>query len=525
MISMVARGLASTLLAGLLTACVGQISDAGEPAESGRRGTEATPDEEVVATIEDLDVYSRLTKQEYRYVIRDLLAGVDEGRLEEVLRHVDSFDENNYSGYYKNYDPISVYPGLESAQLELARALATVFVESELFVELCASACAERVADRLLPRIWKRRVPSSERQELVDFYESFPAESRDYYFLLRVFASPYFHYKIFARSPVDADEANIKNAQLLSFAITGSYPDDELQADVDGGAIRWSHHVARLLEAHPTRFARLFVPQWLGMASSYESDEEYHGVPLTTVMVEPALIFAEALEGGAPISSLIALDFNMVNTTLAALYGAELDDAESGWRRQALIPTLFGTAAMSYLTVDHESGNPSPIRRGSYIVNHFLCRSIAFPPSEVQSEVDRVVNSAPEGLSPPERMAYFRSHATCAGCHEQFDPYGLALEEVGAFGEVRETYYTGDPIEASGTAGDITYTDSIDFSNQLAETRELNTCFASQVYSYLSTSPHVEANRDLTAREDELLSMSVSEIVAAMVLRALGEER
>ncbi|RLB54729.1 MAG: hypothetical protein DRJ42_08260 [Deltaproteobacteria bacterium] len=523
--------LASILAVGPLGACVGNISDVGgsgvtDDGTGPGRGGGPGGAGDALPTLDDLDVYSRLTKQEYRYVIGDLLVGAEPSRLAEALGQVDSFNENNYSGYYKNYDPISAYPGLEGAQLELARALATAFPDSLLFQELCPSNCAGNVADRLLPRIWKRRLATSERQELVDLYDSFPAEQRDFYFFLRVFASPHFHYKIFAASPEDPDEANIKNAQLLSYAITGSYPDAELQADVDSGAVaapgQWEHHVVRLLEAHPTRFSTLFVPQWLGMASSYESGETYHGVPLATVMTEPALIFSEALTEGLPISSLFDLDFNMVNPELAPLYGSEATEAGGAWERQALTQTLFATAAMSYLTVDHESNNPSPIRRGSYIVNHLLCMNIAFPPSAVQEEVDRIVSGAPEGLSPPERMAYFRSNPTCAGCHNQFDPYGLALEEVGALGEVRDTYYTGDPIEAFGTAGDITYTDSIDFSNQLAMTPTLNTCFASQVYSYLSSSPHVAANYDIREDEELLLTMSVSEIVARMVIRALG---
>ncbi|MCU0675900.1 MAG: hypothetical protein MUE69_24280 [Myxococcota bacterium] len=78
---------------------------------------------------------------------------------------------------------------------------------------------------------------------------------------------------------------------------------------------------------------------------------------------------------------------------------------ETGWGPIDLDATIFGSAAMSAMFVDHETGYPNPIRRGSYVVNRLLCRDIRFPSSAVQSEIDRILETVPEGLSPPERMA------------------------------------------------------------------------------------------------------------------------
>ena len=527
----------------LLTLCVsgchGEMTevDPGEAATESTEDSEETSAEEIkealreanLESFDGLDTYSRLTKQEYRYVISDLLVGVDDITRQRVLQRVETFNENNNAGFYKNYEPHATYPGLEITQLELASALADAFTTSDWFLQLCANDCASNLTSEFVPRVWKRRVSDDEARELREFYGSLPAENRDLLFLTRVFASPYFHHKIFSATFDDPSDRTVQRAHILSHLITGSFPDDELHAASRDGSLeeKWEEHIARLLDKHPDRFATLFVPQWLGFSSLRESLSTYYDVPLKTVMTEPALIFAELLKADAPIASLIALEdwveAARVFESLAQMYG--VDEAVSGWEKRKINDTLFGTAAFSYLTIDHESNYPSPIRRGSYIVNHLLCRDLQFPSSEVQSAVDRIVQSAPDGQSPPERMAYFREHAECAGCHNQFDFYGLALEQIGEFGEIRSEYYTGDPVEISGSAGGFDYENALDFTQQLAEHSAINTCFASQVYSYATANSHVAANFELQNVEAALATKSSKEIVTAMLLTAIGDPR
>ncbi|MEM9195433.1 MAG: DUF1592 domain-containing protein [Myxococcota bacterium] len=503
------------------------------------------------AAMDDVEVYSRLTKQEYRYVATDLLDGASGAAQASVARAIDALDENNYVGHFKNYSPIAVAPGVERAQLEIARTIARAFMESRLYHELCRASCPESLSAQLLPRLWKRRLSSDTVQQLIAFHQSFPPEDRDYYFLLRVFASPYFHYKIFdavprneaavaeggaavpetgAALPEDEAALHLKRAHLISFALAGSFPDAELWADAEKGALRtpddWKPHIERLLDRHHHRFSNLFLPSWLGLGSAAEINQEFHGVPMRPVVAEPVLVFSEVLREQRPISALIALDSNAVNDEVAGLYGARAEGPPvgeiPGWYRPQLTSSLFGTAALSYLTVDHETLNPSPIRRGSYVLNRLLCREIDFPSSALQGEVDRVVAAAPRDASPPERMAFFRSHAACAGCHNQIDPYGLALEEIGAFGVHRTAYYTGDPVEAHGTAGDIHYSSSLDFVTLLAASKELESCFSKQVYRYVSSEEGDHRRFDeLPFDEAASERRTAREIVVDMVLRSL----
>lgn len=517
------------LLALLAAACSGQISDVGGAPDDDRGPRPhggRDPEPLVLPSLGELSTYSRMTKPEYRAVATDLLVGVDETARRAVLSTVDDFAENNYAGFYQNHTFLQAEPRLASLQLAFATALARAFPSSELHAELCGSgrACGEAIVDELLPRIWKRAIPTDERAELLTLHAELPAEL----FFTRVFASPYFHFEIFEAEPSTPREVARKHAHLISFSLVGTFADAPLHADLEAGRLDgagrevWEPHVRRLLTTNPRRFAVLFLPQWLGMSSLYETDDVYEGVPLRVVMTEPARTFAALLTEGDTIASLLVPDTHQVEARLAALYGEELTADETGWGPIDLEATLFGTAAMSAMFVEHDTGFPNPIRRGSYVVNRLLCRDIRFPSSDVQSEIDSILESVPEGLSPPERMAYLRSHDTCAACHEQFDHHGLALEEIGALGAPMTTYYTGDPVDVRGTIGELEFESSVDYARQLGATRELQTCFAAQVHSYFSGGGHVEANRRLRGHADRYVDASIEDVVVEMALLALG---
>ncbi len=448
--------------------------------EANREGEINSPDpavprflhEEELPRTEDIAPYARLTRTEYRYVLVDLLAGAPVALRRAAFEAVEGLPQNTYEGYYNHYADINVGSQLAAHQWAIATATAAAFVQSNWYTRLCPSetVCVANVVAELLPRVWKRRLDVEEEADLVAFFGSLPAEGRMARFFSRVFLSPYFHFKIFPEAPATRDAENIKRAQLLSFALRGSFPDEELQQDVDSGEIdqpgRWQHHVNRLLNRDGLRFSVLFITQWLGLAPLYEADDTYREVSERAVMSEPARIFHEAMEEGRTIASFIRLPFNVVDGRTAPLYDSTHIGPE--WIREPHTATLFGTAALSRVYVDLESGNPSPIRRGSFVANRLLCHNLLFPDSSVQEEVDTVVDSAPEGLSPPERLAYFRSHDTCASCHAQFDPFGLALEDIGPEGEMRTNYYTGDLIEVEGEFEGQPYASSVEFAALLA---------------------------------------------------------
>lgn len=511
----------------LCIACDGNIGAVDDDPETNPIDPE-TPrwlHEGDLPTTDDVESYARLTRMEYRYVVGDLLVGAPPALRNAALESVENLAQNTYEGYYNNYAAINVGTQLAANQWAVARDTAAAFIESDWYRALCPTAdvCVGNVAGEMLPRIWKRRVSIEEEADLIALFDALPAEGRMARFFTRIFLSPYFHFKVFAESPASPDEVNIKRAQLLSFALRGSFPDDALQADVESGEIespgRWQNHINRLLTDYGLRFSTLFVTQWLGLAPLYEVDDSYQEVSERAVMSEPARIFHESMLDGTSIATFVNLNFNVVSGQTAPLYGSAHSDAE--WVREELTDTLFGTAALSRLYVDQESGNPSPIRRGSFVANRLLCRNLIFPDSSVQEEVDMVVDSVPEGLSPPERLAYFRTYDTCATCHVQFDPFGLALEDIGLQGELRSNYYTGDLIVVEGEFEGQSYNSSAEFAALLSQSEAFHHCFASQVHSYVTGAHHLDVFRSIS-RVSSRHNVPIGGLVSAITANALG---
>lgn len=511
----------------LCVACDGNIGAVDDDPETNPIDPE-TPrwlHEGDLPTTDDVESYARLTRMEYRYVVRDLLTGAPPALRNAALEAVENLAQNTYEGYYNNYAGINVGTQLAANQWAVATATAAAFIDSDWYRALCPTedVCVANIVSEMLPRIWKRRVSIEEEADLIALVDALPAEGRMARFFTRIFLSPYFHFKVFAESPETPDEVNIKRAQLLSFALRGSFPDDALQADVDSGEIespgRWQNHINRLLNDYGLRFSTLFVTQWLGLAPLYEVNDTYQEVPERAVMSEPARIFHESMLDGMSIAAFVNLNFNVVSGQTAPLYGSA--HTESEWVREEITDTLFGTAALSRLYVDQESGNPSPIRRGSFVANRLLCRNLIFPDSSVQEEVDMVVDSVPDGLSPPERLAYFRTYDTCATCHVQFDPFGLALEDIGLQGELRSNYYTGDLIVVEGDFEGQSYNSSAEFAALLSQSETFHHCFASQLHSYVTGAHHLDVFRSIS-RVSTLHNVPIGGLVSTITANALG---
>jgi len=100
------------------------------------------------------------------------------------------------------------------------------------------------------------------------------------------------------------------------------------------------------------------------------------------------------------------------------------------------------------LTALSVAGRTSPTVRGLYVLTRFLGTDAPPPPANVPALGER-----PGTMR--ERMMAHKVNPSCATCHAQFDPLGLALENFDATGAWRMND-GGLPIDASGTFMDGT---------------------------------------------------------------------
>jgi hypothetical protein len=117
---------------------------------------------------------------------------------------------------------------------------------------------------------------------------------------------------------------------------------------------------------------------------------------------------------------------------------------------------LLGKGAL--LTVTSDAMRTSPVKRGKWFLETFFGVSPPDPPPGVETQLVQVAGEAPKTMR--ERLKVHSTNASCAGCHQSFEPLGLAMENFDAVGQWRSTEI-GMPIDSVGVITDGTRIDGI----------------------------------------------------------------
>lgn len=78
----------------------------------------------------------------------------------------------------------------------------------------------------------------------------------------------------------------------------------------------------------------------------------------------------------------------------------------------------------------------SPVMRGAWVLDRIL----GMPPEPPPEAVDGLVPDTRGSTTIREQLAKHRSIDACAGCHEEIDPPGFALERFDVIGGWRDRY-------------------------------------------------------------------------------------
>lgn len=100
-----------------------------------------------------------------------------------------------------------------------------------------------------------------------------------------------------------------------------------------------------------------------------------------------------------------------------------------------------------FLTGNSPGLRTSPVKRGYWVVRQLLGETIPPPPPGVPDLPDD--ESKLGELTLREALAQHRAHASCAGCHEKFDSFGLAFEGYGPIGERRDRDLAGNVVDVA----------------------------------------------------------------------------
>lgn len=358
-------------------------------------------------------------------------------------------------------------------------------------------------------KIFRRPVNAEEMGRLLDLWQA--SKPEDNAVLRAMLQMPQFLYRSelgqFFAPTGDFILDQYEIASALSFAVTGSAPDDDLllkakKGTLDDSKVR-AAEVRRLLSTHRAkdRFDE-FAVQWLGIKGLpfVSRDNQAFSDNIRSDMLEETSSYLKHLifEQDATVADLYLSDFTFLSKRLAQYYGLSIPSQDGDKVKYSQGKRLGILAHGSILASYSNSHEASPIKRGVFVRNRLLCQELPPPPANV----DTTIPPPSPGLTIRERLKRHVSQGeqsdgsnTCYSCHQYIDTVGFGLEAFDATAIARDVYLekpdepidlTGEVkgLESLGEASAISYDGLPGLARTLAGSRRVKQCFANQYYRF-----------------------------------------
>lgn len=482
----------------------GASSSPGSSADdSGESGGDTGDGEEVPPP-----TMRRLTTAELTHAMHDLLGPVTIGAVEP-----DSEQEGFFS---VGAARIALSPsGVASYESTIDAALVEALGDPVNAATLLAcvpsgpddSACMQQAIAKFGRRAWRRPLEDDEVQRWVAVATDVATETGDGLVGLRhalwgVLQSPYFLYRIEIGAPSDEDGGRLKYsswemASRLSFTLWSTIPDEPLLDAAAAGELDTADGVEaqalRMLD-DPRAHQGLenFVRELYGLWGLDEKVKDSTMFPEWT----PTLKETIRNELIARVDDVVLVNpddyFSLydgkkvfVDNELARIYG--LPEVEPDAFRAAMLPDsdprrgLIGSAVM--LAMYSLPARTSATKRGQFIVETLLCRTVPPPPPNVDTNLDDDPMGTGEHHTLRELLEPHRADPACAACHNLTDPLGLALEHYDTLGRWRDTD-EGLTIDASGELDGEPFADAAELAVLLREHPEAPACLVRKLSTY-----------------------------------------
>lgn len=454
----------------------------------------------------------RLSKLELQNSVSDLLG---------TTRTLDLADDAKFLSFSANAGAL-VTPPFANAMKSNAEALAADFraaLRPADFGADCtksddtARACATKLIAKYGRKAFRRPLEDEESAGLLAVYDAGRETGADGdvedrfragadFAMRAILQSPGFLYRIELGDPSAivagvADLTPYEVASALSYMLVASPPDDALLAAAAAGELSSAdaldEQARRLVAQMPERFAaqlRRFVREWLAIDFSVPAwDKNTEIYPLYSPELERAideetdLDIDDWVSGGPTLTALLTRSETFVNATNAPLFGMT---APSGpmtkvpldpEQRSGILtmPAFLGTRA--------HSDSSAPILRGISIVRSVMCLTIPPPPPNVP-QLPPVSDTS--FTTTRDRVEKHVAAGACPGCHSKINPLGYPFESYDGLGVYR-TRENGYDVDSSGAivgtaSSDQEVADAIELTHALADSAEVQDCFARQVF-------------------------------------------
>ena len=443
----------------------------------------------------------RLTNAEFDASARALL-GVES-------KFGESFTPDTRQGGFTRNDSQRVDPVFITQLSEAAQKLAAMAKANLNNLAPCSDAagnetCAKTFVTKFSERAYRRPATPREIEALVTVYRA-GSDGATYAdgieaVVTAVLQSPGFLYvtEIGAGTPAaPAKLTDYEIAAQLAYLLTGAPPDDALLQAAKAGQLAAADartmHARRLLmtQASSKQVVRM-VHEWLGIDRIVETAKDSNVYPefsgLRDAMKREADEFVTEVmwKSGSNVRELFAADWTNAEDNLARLYlnGQQPQRVNNhvsltNVRRRGILNQA------AFLSVYAHATETAPVLRGVALLRRIACANVPSPTSLNLNVVPPVPDPS---KTTRERFTVHSKDAACASCHKSIDALGFSFESLDGMGRERKME-NGRPVDSattlmSGYTFDGSFKDSMDLVLKLADSSELRSCFARQLFRF-----------------------------------------
>jgi hypothetical protein len=341
-----------------------------------------------------------------------------------------------------------------------------------------------QVLQRFIRRAWRRPPTDAETTSFAKFFDSIRGEFPVFEEAIRetlalVLISPDF---LYLAEPAGKQKRNLTSWELasrLSYFLWSTMPDDRLLELAESKQLLQpavlTAEVDRMIDDDRAwQFVDQFADQWLNLGGMDRVAISQHYYPEFDTELKPHMrnetlqLFMEVLRKNRSARHFVESDFAMLNEPMARLYGIQ---GVQGYDFRAVpLPTEShrgGLLTQASILLTNSTGEDShPIKRAVWLRRRLLDDPPAPPPPNVP-ELD-AENSDFAKLSIRKQLEIHLKDPSCASCHQDIDPWGIALENFDAIGRWRDEIRRADAGKKSFT------TLPVDHQTQLPDGSKIN---------------------------------------------------
>ncbi len=478
----------------------------------------------------------RLTRFEYGNTIRDLLG--------DTGGHEDDFPaEAEVHGFDNNASSMTVTPALAEQYARAADKIADRATEHFETLMECDPAkqgehtCVDSFVRRFGRRAWRRPLRAAEHSRLMDFFEQMRGQyefRRALRSLLAVLLqSPHFLYRV-EIEPSEFEETRIvrpnpwEMASRLSYLLWATMPDEALFEAAQNNKLGAPEDIARqarrmLRDPKARRMLRHFTSQWLDLqlTDAIDRDSDLWNPAMRSAMRAETETFVErtVLDGPGDLKTLLTASHTWVNDWGARLYEVSSPQG-SNMERVELDPSQRAGLLThpSILTITAKTKETSPVLRGHFVRDRFLCQTLPPPPGNV----DTTLPEPQPGLTTRERLSEHSDNDACSGCHQLMDPIGFGLESYDEMGIWRDEE-NGTPIdtrgELSATDVDGDFEGAVQLAHALATSQQVAQCIRTHWFHFAYGRTSTEEDTCTISHLDRVFqesNLSMVELIVAL---------